>query len=69
MPLHQTTTNALGEYARARDRACPRPATAAFFLGMNGRRICGSVSVFDKTFRKLIRQIEPQPGAAPPPRA
>ena len=63
VPLHETTTHALGEYARARDRVCPRPATAAFFLGTDGRRICGSVSVFDKTFRTLIRKVEPQPGA------
>jgi integrase/recombinase XerD len=63
VPLHETTTNALHEYARARDRACPQPATAAFFLNANGTRICGSVSVFDRTFRTLLRQVEPQRGA------
>ncbi len=63
VPLHETTTNALREYARARDNACPRPATAAFFLSAEGMRICGSVSVFDRTFRALIRQVEPQQGA------
>ena len=63
VPLHETTTNALGEYARARDDACPRPATAAFFLSASGTAICGSV--FDRTFRKLLRQVEPQPGAGP----
>jgi integrase/recombinase XerD len=68
VPLHETTTNALREYARARDQACPRPATLAFFLSTNGTRICGSVSVFDKTFRTLIRQVEPQPGADQPHR-
>jgi integrase/recombinase XerD len=60
VPLHETTTTALGEYARVRDQACPRPATEAFFLGATGTRICGSV--FDKTFRTLLRQVQPQPG-------
>jgi integrase/recombinase XerD len=62
VPLHETTTNALDEYVRARDCACPRPPTAAFFLSADGTRICGSVSVFDRTFRMLIRQVEPRPG-------
>jgi integrase/recombinase XerD len=61
VPLHDTTTRALGDYARMRDRACPRPKTAAFFFSTSGARICGSV--FDKTFRKLLRQVQPQPGA------
>jgi integrase/recombinase XerD len=61
VPLHKTTTNALGEYARVRDRACRQPATQAFFFSTSGARICGSV--FDQTFRKLIRQVQPQPGA------
>ena len=61
VPLHETTTNALVEYARARDDACPRPATAAFFLSANGTRICGTV--FDRTFRMLTRQVQPQAGA------
>jgi integrase/recombinase XerD len=54
VPLHEKATNALVEYARARDDACPRPATAAFFLSANGTRICGTV--FDRTFRTLTRQ-------------
>jgi integrase/recombinase XerD len=61
VPLHETTTNALGEYARVRDRACRQPATQAFFFSTSGARICGSV--FDQTFRKLLRQVQPQPGA------
>jgi integrase len=63
VPLHETATNALREYARARDRACPRAAPAAFFVSADGTRICGSVSAFDRTFRTLIRQVAPQPGA------
>jgi integrase/recombinase XerD len=61
VPLHETSTHALGDYARARDRACRRPATAAFFFSTSGARICGSV--FDQTFRKLLRQVQPEPGA------
>jgi integrase len=61
VPLHQTTTDALREYAAARDRACQRPSTAAFFFSTSGARICGSV--FDQTFRTLLRQVKPQPGA------
>lgn len=61
VPLHETTTSALREYASARDRACPRPVTSAFFFSTSGARICGSV--FDQTFRALLRQVEPQAGA------
>jgi integrase/recombinase XerD len=61
VPLHETTTSALHEYARVRGRAFPQPETAAFFLGATGTRICGSV--FDKVFRTLLRQVRPQPGA------
>jgi integrase/recombinase XerD len=61
VPLHETTTTALREYARVRDRACPRPSTTAFFFSTSSERICGSV--FDQVFRTLLRQIEPQPGA------
>jgi integrase/recombinase XerD len=40
--------------------ACPRPDTLAFFVSTIGARITGSR--FHKTFRKLIGQIDPQPG-------
>lgn len=61
VPLHETTTRALGEYALVRDRACRQPATQAFFFSTSEARICGSV--FDQTFRNLLRQVQPQPGA------
>jgi integrase len=61
VPVHETTIDALREYARLRDRAFPRPDTAAFFLSAQGTRISGSV--FDRTFRKLLREIEPRQGA------
>jgi len=60
VPLHDTTTIALGEYAQVRDRACREPTTTAFFFSTSGARICGSV--FDQTFRKLLQQVQPQPG-------
>lgn len=38
VPLHPTTTAALRAYATARDRLCPAPDTAAFFLTSIGTR-------------------------------
>jgi integrase/recombinase XerD len=39
VPLHLSTTAALASYADCRDRLCPRPATAAFFLSGAGTRL------------------------------
>lgn len=36
LPLHHTTVDALREYARTRDRLCPRPAAATFFVAADG---------------------------------
>ena len=55
MPLHHTTTRALRDYARRRDRRCPEPQTSAFFLNTRGGRF--TKSEFNHTFAKLIRQI------------
>jgi len=60
VPLHETTIEALRQYDRLRDRTFPRPATRAFFLSAHGTRITDRR--FHKTFRKLICQVEPQPG-------
>ena len=61
VPLHETTTDALRQYDRLRDRTLPRPDTPAFFISAQSAR--GSpAGCFHKTFRKLIRQVEPQPG-------
>ena len=60
VPLHETTIEALRQYDRLRDRTVPRPATPAFFLSAQGTRITNRR--FHKTFRKLISQVEPQPG-------
>jgi integrase len=60
VPLHETTTDALRQYARLRDRGFAWPDTPAFFISREGTRITGRM--FRKTFRKLIRQVEPQAG-------
>ena len=36
LPLHTTTVGALRDYSRTRDRLCPRPAAATFFLAADG---------------------------------
>jgi integrase/recombinase XerD len=60
VPVHHSTTEVLRGYARLRDRACRRPETPAFFISTIGARVTGSR--FHKTFRKLIAQVDPQPG-------
>jgi integrase/recombinase XerD len=39
LPLHPSTVDALGAYARLRDRLCPAPATAAWFVSTTGTRL------------------------------
>ena len=55
VPLHHTTTKALREYARARDRRWPTPKSPAFFLNLQGDRL--SKSEFNDRFAKLIGQV------------
>jgi integrase len=55
VPLHPTTTEALREYARLRDRLCAMPDTAAFFLSRQGRRL--HKSTVHRLFRQLIRDV------------
>ena len=55
VPLHQTTTRALADYARVRDRYFPRSDTAAFFVCSTGQPL--RVWVVHKTFPQLIRQV------------
>jgi len=54
VPLHPTTTTALGDYARARDRRFPEPSTPAFFIGARGRRM--PRGELNRTFTQLIRE-------------
>ncbi len=56
VPLHPTTTSALAEYARQRDRAFPTPSTPAFFISTRGRTN-GPAESSTTTFTKLIGQI------------
>jgi integrase/recombinase XerD len=39
LTLHPTTVTALRDYARLRDRKCPRPQTQAFFVSLTGTRL------------------------------
>jgi integrase len=39
VPIHATTIDALGDYARTRDRLCPRPKTPGFFVSTRGTRL------------------------------
>jgi integrase len=55
VPLHPSTTHALAEYARLRDRHWPDPKTPAFFVCSTGERLKGWV--VHKTFPQLIRQV------------
>jgi integrase len=55
VPLHPTTTRALREYARTRDRAWRQPRSPAFFLNLRAERLCKSE--FNHWFAKLIAQV------------
>ena len=51
VPLHPTATEALRRYAAERDRLCPRPRSAAFFLSSAGTPL--DRSGVRKTFREI----------------
>jgi integrase len=55
VPLHPTVTQALGRYAARRDRLCPRPRSAAFFLSGAGTRL--DRSGVGATFRKITADL------------
>jgi integrase/recombinase XerD len=55
VPLHETTTRALLEYGRLRDRFVTEPQSPAFFVSPSGSRL--SKGTFNGTFAKLIRQV------------
>ncbi len=68
VPLHPTTVAALARYTRRRDRLCPRPAEAAFFLWTDGQRL--TTTAVTTTFRRLPpRSASPShPGGGHPAR-
>jgi integrase/recombinase XerD len=55
IPLHDSTTSALREYARQREARFPAPATPAFFISARGRRMARGE--LNRTFTKLIREV------------
>ena len=53
--VHDSTCQALADYARARDRVVHRPATTAFFLSEGGDRVTGWAARYN--FAKVSREI------------
>ncbi len=53
--LHPTTTEAMRDYARLRDRHRPQPETRAFFVSHRGRGL--SYVAFSQNFTRLIRAV------------
>ena len=59
LPLHQTTVDALSNYADLRDRHWPLSKTPAFFVSTAGTRLAyGNVAT---TFRHLVRTADLRP--------
>jgi integrase/recombinase XerD len=54
VPLHPSTLDALRAFARRRDRRCPKPTSAAFFVSSAGTRLHYSVvlSAFTRCARR-----------------
>jgi integrase len=52
IPVHATTTIALGKYARDRDRQHPVPSTPAFFVSIRGTRL--DAHNLPRTFARLV---------------
>jgi len=55
VPLHESTTSALREYARQRDARFPEPSTPAFFISARGRRMARGE--LNQTFTELIGEV------------
>jgi integrase len=54
LPIHPTTAGALTAYAARRDHLCPNPATAGFFVSVQGGRLAhSSVHAVFVTLRRL----------------
>ncbi|HSS54457.1 MAG TPA: tyrosine-type recombinase/integrase [Gaiellales bacterium] len=52
--LHQSAVRVLAEYARLRDRLCPRAKDRCFFITTRGSRLCHPT--FHQPFRALLKQ-------------
>jgi integrase/recombinase XerD len=66
VPLRSSTLEALHEYARRRDRLCPRPASESFFVSLRGTRVI--YACVWPTHRMLCERAGVGAGAAHPPR-
>ena len=55
VPMHPSTTAALREYTRSRDRYSPTAQTPAFFLNIRGGRL--TRAEFNHWFARLIGQV------------
>lgn len=67
VPVHPSTLDALGAYAHVRDRVCPRPSSATFFVSTVGTRLVHTS--IDGSFAQLARRAGlPRPGTARSPR-
>jgi integrase/recombinase XerD len=53
LPLHPGTLGALAAYASLRDRLCPRPETASFFVSAAGTGL--AYGTVQRTFSRLVR--------------
>ena len=53
--VHESTRQALADYARERDRVVQRPATEAFFLSERGRRVTEWATRYN--FAKVSREV------------
>jgi integrase/recombinase XerD len=65
LPLHPTTMEALGRYARLRGQLCPRPKAPSFFITTTGTRLGRS---FNDVFAGLVRSAGLDPGSGRRPR-
>jgi integrase/recombinase XerD len=55
VPLHESTIDALGSYARRRDHLCPSPRPDAFFVSSTGRALC--ISTVRSSFNRVTREL------------
>jgi integrase/recombinase XerD len=62
LPLHPSTSRALRDYERTRDRLCPSPSTPALLVSTAGTRLL--YYNVDWTFLKLVRRAGLRPRSA-----
>lgn len=66
VPLHESTTGVLRDYADRRDREHPQPVTASFLVAVTGKRL--DYTMVGRTFRNLCENAGIGVGATHPPR-